>query len=240
MSKRTKRSKRDLRSEPVRTLVLGDIHFKWNHKAACKTVIEAAAELQPERIIQIGDEHDFYLFSRYPTDPNVIKPDDELKESRDARLAFWKEMHRATPTAEKIRMMGNHDDRALKRIAALAPQYIGVVGEWLDRWMETPNTSHHKATELVADKVLYEHGDLSKLGDHAKRNLYNTVVGHSHTGGVVYFPKIGEPNGIFELNVGWLGDRNAPVFRYYRKQLVNTTTLGFGWLDEYGPRFCKL
>lgn len=223
-----------------RVLILGDIHFKWNHRRACQQVIQAAKELKPEAVIQIGDENDFILFTKYARDLDLLTPRQELDESREFRLKFYSDLRAVLPVSTQIyRMRGNHDDRAVKRIRELAPAYGSVVSSWLEEYRATPGTKDIPEAEFVFDGVMYEHGYLSGLGDHAKRNLHNTVVGHSHVGGLRNFPVVGR-KGIWELNVGWLGDRNAPVFNYAPKKLSDNTTLGFGFIDQYGPRFCYL
>lgn len=223
-----------------RTLILGDIHFKWNHKRACQQVIQAAKELNPDAVVQVGDEHDFILFTKYARDMDLLTPRQELDDSRECRLKFYAQLRSVLrPSTPVYRMRGNHDDRAMKRIRELAPAYGSIVSNWLEDYTATPGTESIREAEFVLDGVLYEHGYLSALGDHAKRNLNNTVVGHTHTGGLRNFPLVGR-RGVWELNVGWLGDRNAPVFNYAPKKLSDNTTLGFGFIDQYGPRFCYL
>ena len=67
-----------------------------------------------------------------------------------------------------------------------------------------------------------------------EHNLKNTVVGHSHLGGVVYRNTF---NGIiWELNAGFCGDTESKALSYTPQRLTKWTK-GFGFIDALGPRF---
>ncbi len=91
--------------------------------------------------------------------------------------------------------------------------------------------------ELIIDGVVYMHGYRSKLGDHTRYNNRSTVVGHSHVGGVVFCQY--DKGILFELNAGFLADETAEPLRY-RPQTISRWTLGYGLIDEKGPRFCPI
>ncbi len=68
-------------------------------------------------------------------------------------------------------------------------------------------------------------------------NTRSTIVGHSHVGGVVF--RQSSKGTIFELNAGYLADETAEPLRY-RPQTISKWTLGYGLIDEKGPRFCPI
>ena len=64
--------------------------------------------------------------------------------------------------------------------------------------------------------------------------LSNIVVGHSHIGGVTY-RNIGNKI-VWELNSGYCGDPDSKALSYRLMKLTKWTH-GFGFVDEFGPRF---
>ncbi len=92
--------------------------------------------------------------------------------------------------------------------------------------------------ELIINGIIFMHGYRSRAGDHMRYNGKSTVVGHSHTGSVVYEQK-SKRNIIWELNAGFLADETAEPLRY-RPQTTSKWTLGYGLIDSSGPRFIPL
>ena len=94
--------------------------------------------------------------------------------------------------------------------------------------------------------VSFMHGHLTGLGAHARKYLRSVVCGHTHRGGCVTIP-MGEDGGagsnaprtLFELNAGFLGDPQSRPLSY-RPTKINEWTIGFGYIDEWGPRFIPL
>jgi hypothetical protein len=64
--------------------------------------------------------------------------------------------------------------------------------------------------------------------------LMSCAVGHSHVGGVAYRSIQGKV--LFELNAGLLGDPEAKGLSYTPQKLTRWT-LGWGFIDQLGPRF---
>jgi hypothetical protein len=132
---------------------------------------------------------------------------------------------------------GNHDARPLKRILEVYPEAEDWVKKMFAEMMTFPGVETILDTrqELVLPgDVMVIHGYKSKLGEHRDHMLFNAVCGHQHTGGVVYKNLRGRT--LWELNAGLAGDPEAKGLTY-TPQRITSWTLGFGWLDEYGPRF---
>ncbi len=232
------RALRSLPPSPKKTtLVIGDIHFPYHHAAALRWVIELAKQLQPDRIVQVGDLKDQFSFSKFP---KLVKqdPGSELEEAKKLATAFWADLRAAAPNAECYQLVGNHDDRAMKRALERAPELAELVGRSLRELYtyEGVKTIHDSHEELILDGVIFQHGHRSKLGDHARYNQRSTWCGHSHTGGVVFMRNL---DGIYyEANAGFLGEVNTEAFAYHAQRRMNTCTLGVGIDDALGPRFC--
>lgn len=163
--------------------------------------------------------------------------EEELEQGTEKANRFWEDIHKAVPRAKKYQLMGNHDERPLKRALETAPELVPLVGKSLRDLYTFPHvtTIHDPKEELEIDNIFFMHGFRSRLGDHARYNQKSTACGHSHTGGVVF-----QRNALgcyFELNCGYLGDPSGPVFGYRAQRKMHTWTLGAGWIDGLGPRF---
>jgi len=78
------------------------------------------------------------------------------------------------------------------------------------------------------------------MGQHLNdvRGRYNVVCGHIHRGGAVY---INYDNKVFwELNVGFLADKDSKALSYSALKRFSAWTLGWGEIDEQGPRFIPI
>lgn len=219
-------------------LIIGDVHFPFQHKEALGKIVAHAKSMKPDCIVQIGDLYDFYAFSKYPRSLNVMTPADEVRLGYEGAKTMWKDLQKASPGSECFQMLGNHDERVVRKLIQQSPEFEEMAKEWLEVRMTFPDVTVVREQEFFLNGVCYMHGFRNAIGDHARYNQVSTVVGHSHRGGVVF-----EQNAhgtFFELNVGWVGDKFSPVFSYQSQKRISKTTLGFGIIDELGPRFCPL
>ena len=216
----------------ARILALGDAHFPYHHRRALEWAYRLADKFKPTHVVQVGDLYDQFGFSRYP---KVVKmdPEKELELARNAAEEMWSHFKGLCC----YQLWGNHDDRALKRAVSAAPELASLVGKSLRELYSFSGvtTMQSGREELAIGKVLIHHGHRVKLGDHAKYNRSRTVVGHSHTGGVVFLPQKNDI--IWELNCGFLADVTSEAFGYHAQKKCHTTTLGVGTVDGDGPRF---
>lgn len=213
-------------------LVLGDTHFPFAHRKAFDWVYRLADKFKPTHVVQVGDLLDQFAFSRYP---KVLKmsPEEELARGRLAAEKMWKTVN----CGNKIQLVGNHCVRLTKTAVSVAPQLAHLVDKSF-RELYSFNgvkTVFNPTEEFKLGGIIFQHGHRSKLGDHARYNLCNTVCGHSHRGGVVFDQSARGP--FWELNVGFLGDIESPVFGYRAQKHIHKTTVGVGLIDELGPRF---
>lgn len=152
---------------------------------------------------------------------------------------FFSRLHEDNPRAIKYNMLGNHDIRQLKRTIELLPQLENIVERHMIDLMTFPNWNlikdHREPLEL--EGILFHHGYLGQIGAHRDSALRNFVVGHSHRGSVSYRRIRNET--LWELNAGFIGDVDSKVMSYTPSKVQNYT-LGFGFIDEYGPRFIHL
>jgi hypothetical protein len=132
--------------------------------------------------------------------------------------------------------LGNHDIRAVKRTQEKVPELEHFVEAYMKQLFsfEGVTTIDDPREVKRIEGIAFHHGYLSQIGQHRDKLLENVVVGHTHVGGVAVRGLV--QSSIWELNVGLMGDPEAKVMSYTTTK-ENGWTLGFGYIDEYGPRF---
>ncbi len=225
-------------SEKVKSkiLVAGDVHFCWEHRPTIEAFHEFNRKIQPDYIVQVGDLYDMYAHSKFPRSQNLYTPKDEERLSREGAEKFFNQIRKDNPKAKIYNMYGNHDIRPVKRTLESMPQMEHFVEKYMKDLMTFEGVSlveDHRDI-LTIEGVGFHHGYLGKLGDHMNANITNMVVGHTHRGGVAYRRIKGGT--LWELNAGFMGDPESKVMSYTPSKIQNYT-LGFGYIDEYGPRF---
>lgn len=220
-----------------RVVPIGDVHAPWHSKHYCDRVVDFIAERRPDVVVQVGDLYDLFSWGRFPRTLNLYTPAQELAEARKVGEELWLRIRKAAPKAKRFQLWGNHDERPAKQIMAKAPEFEEFVSKGMKSIMtfDGVETIESFRDELVIDDVCYMHGFRARLGDHAIFNKMNTVCGHTHYGGVVPINLDGRI--IWELNVGYVGDRFSKPMGYTPQRRFSRWTPGVGEVDEYGPRF---
>jgi predicted phosphodiesterase len=228
-------------------LVLGDTHMPWMSKAAFTVVTNFLEENGHgfDYVVQIGDLYDLFSTGRWAGTRDLITPKEEFLQGRAMAEEFWKILQKRCPNAQCYQIMGNHDDRPMRQIIDKAPELASLLD--IKHLWEFPGvkTQHDSRQELILDGICFMHGFRSQPGAHAKWNQMRTVVGHSHRGGVHFFPVRTLRDGklvshtAWELNAGYLGDPSQVPLQYSKQSLTNWT-LGFAMIDGCGPRFCPI
>jgi predicted phosphodiesterase len=217
--------------------VISDVHWPF-HSQRVLNEFYAFIELhQPEHIILNGDAWDMYSHSKYPRSQLLYNPKEEQQLSRKANEAFWLECKKRCPNSKCYQMLGNHDIRPLKRVLESYP----AAEDWIEQMMQTLFTFDGVTTffdyrqELILPgNIMVHHGYRSKLGDHRDYTRMNSIVGHTHLGGAVFRQIHGSV--MWELNSGVAGDPESKALSYTPQKITHWTA-GFGWVDQYGPRF---
>jgi len=221
-------------------LVVGDLHFPWVYKKGLELLYEFNKTEQPDYIIQVGDAYDMYAFSKFPRSQNIYSPKEEEQLGREGLELFWRRMRLDNSKAKCVMLHGNHDIRPIKRTLEHGGTFEHIVEKHLKEIMtfEGVETVYDYREEYEIEGILFHHGFLSGLGQHRDATLRNFVAGHTHKGGVSYRRIRSEV--LWELNAGFLGDPEAKVFSYTALKKNNNYTLGWGFIDKYGPRFIHI
>lgn len=209
------------------TLVLGDIHFPWPNRAALRAVRKLILDLQPKRIVQVGDLTDVYGLARFSKDPSKGL---SLKTEAAQGSDFVTEM---LDSCDDLRILeGNHERRLMKALwdspefHSTHPTMRELLGVPERSW-----TPYLQGLEL--GKVTYMH-DLGYSGKTAlARTLSahggNIVFGHTHRAGILYDGNNrGERH--VAMNVGWLGDQDG--IDYMPKSRMTDWQVGVGIVSE--------
>ncbi len=227
-----------LKIEPwPKIAVISDIHWPFCNQRVLDAFYAFCEKHQPDHIILNGDAWDMYAHSKYPRSLNTYSPREEQELSRQANEVFWKELQKRCPKAKYTQMLGNHDIRPLKRVLEAYPAAEDWVEEMLKRLFtfEKVHTVFDPRQEfMLPGNIMIHHGYRSKLGDHSTYTLHNCIVGHTHLGGAVFRQMRGQVR--WELNSGVAGDPESKALSYSPQKITHWTP-GFGWVDEYGPRF---
>lgn len=217
--------------------VISDIHWPFHSQRVVDAFHAFCKKNKPEVVILNGDAWDMYCHSKYPRSHNTYSPRDEHDLSRKANEEFWRRIRSDCPKARCVQMLGNHDIRPLRRVLEAYPEAEDWVEQMIHKLFtfEGVETIFDPRQELMLPgNIMVHHGYRSKLGDHSHYTLYNCIIGHTHLGGAVFRQMRGEVR--WELNSGVAGDPESKQLSYSPQKITHWTP-GFGWVDEYGPRF---
>jgi UDP-2,3-diacylglucosamine pyrophosphatase LpxH len=216
----------------VKVVAIGDCHFPFVNKKSLRTIYTAIEELQPTYVVQLGDLYDQFCSSRFPRSISYITPEAEYLNGHKLAMEFWRKIREVAPKAKCHQIIGNHDERAKKKILQVAPDLEPFLDVERLYQFEGVKTQPSEREGLILDGVLYMHGYLSRLGDHARHAGMPVVCGHTHRGGTSYFRQ--GPKTLWELNCGFVGDTSSRPLSYGRQRYIATTTQGFGIIERIG------
>lgn len=217
--------------------IFGDLHFPWHSRSALKAALSRLIELKPTHVVQIGDLYDMLSFSRFARSQNLITPQEERIRGRKFAEEFWCEVRRKAKKAKLYQITGNHDTRPIRQILDKAPEYEEMVSLNTKELLtfKGVKTIHDPREELYLKGITFIHGHHPKLGDHMMEAHENIVCGHSHRGGIIFHPWNGKIK--WELNAGFLGDKDSKALSYTARKKFSKWTLGWGVVENGVPRF---
>lgn len=214
--------------------ILGDCHAPWVEQRVIDKFVSYCESTKPDVIIQVGDLYDLFAQSKYARTHSLCTPTEEIKMARKWATIFWHDIRKVSPKSHLYQLIGNHDERAKKRMLEKCPELEPFFDFKSPYRFDGVVTQESQRDVLVLDGTVIQHGHYSRLGQHCQYNLAPTIVGHTHKGGVFYMPL--KDRMIFELNVGFAASIEAVPMRYSASTITKWTH-GFGVVDEHGPRF---
>jgi predicted phosphodiesterase len=215
-------------------IAIPDLHFPWAHDRAVRWVINEVRKLRPRYIVQLGDLYDQYCFSKFPRNPNVMTPREELRRGQEKARKFWHDITKASPDSRRHQLLGNHDVRIDKRIAERLPELQDLVKLDIYSFPDVNTLSSDRddlELQLSRQKVVLLHGYMTQPAAHLSHFGKSVIFGHLHRPHhVVQIQRFGKPP-LFELNAGYLADPKAPVFKY-GGTVHKKWELGYGLVDH--------
>lgn len=180
----------------TRAVVYGDEHHPFHDEQALALVRAVIKDVQPDIIVHLGDGVDCHAISKYDTDPS------RLWNLQDDIDSFRRSLHAtadACPTARRLLLEGNHEDRLRRLIWGLPDKAKQLVRlrevEGALRWpvlLDLPGVGfewvpvNKQPVGDVLPRMLATHG--SRVSPHAgysarlelEKYGHSGVSGHTH------------------------------------------------------------
>lgn len=223
--------------EPWPTIaILGDVHEPFSHASVKQDFVTFVGTHKPQHVVQIGDAFDAYAHAKFPRSHNLYTPKDEEQAARKNLEELWRQIQKASPASQCIQLVGNHDLRPMKRVLEALPAMEHWAMAYFKDLMKFDgvHTVIDPREEYFISDIAFIHGYRTQLGAHRDYMRHNAVVGHTHRGGAVFKNIQGQT--IWELNAGFAADAHSKGLSYTSQKMVDWT-LGWGFIDEHGPRF---
>lgn len=192
-------------------LIGSDAHYWPGYiTTAHMAFVEFCKRLKPKFVIMNGDVMDGATISRYPPINWDARPPlvSELEECQE-RL---EEIRKASPKANHIWTLGNHDARYEMRLAEVAPDYVRVKGTRLKdhfpKWTPCYRVTLNESVEI---KHRYR-GGIHAARNNALHSGRTTITGHLHS---MKVSPITDFNGTrWGVDSGMLAEPEGPQFAY--------------------------
>lgn len=205
-------------SETIRVLAMGDAHDDpYLSKERFRWMGRYAAEMQPDRIVQIGDICDLESLSFHSandTESGRYKPRfmADMESLDQALEKMFEPMAQGNVTARFDLTCGNHEHR-IWRFEDSAPEVSGMLQADFAAKMAKHNIAWHKYGKyLDIGGVKFTHAPFSVMGRPiggatavqtiARQSVYDMVSGHSHKKQVITSPKLGDDHRVTVIDLG--------------------------------------
>jgi len=226
----------------VKVVALSDTHEPFSDKYKIRAAIKLIKAEQPDVVVHLGDLYDFYMFSRFDKDLNIIHPKEELEYGHQKTTQMWKDIRAAAPNAKYKQLLGNHCCRVSKRIIQCLPALASEITSFHNKYFtyEGVTTTKSDREYILLDGVVYCHGWLNGCGAHKKFFEKCVVHGHSHHPDLVQDP-LSKSNYVpfWELDTGCLADPSKAPFEYTSSVLTKWKP-AVGIIDNAMPKLVML
>lgn len=207
-------------------LAIPDLHCKYQHEHAWDFLRDLKREVNPDKVICLGDELELAGLSFHDHDPMMPGVNDEFEDSKRELQNLFK----IFPEAQVC--ISNHTSRGFRKAfkAGIPPQFLKDYAHLLDA---PKGYSWH--SKIIIDDVLYIHGEgYSGKNAHviaACDHMQSVVIGHIHAWGGVQYVETENRGRIFGINSGCLIDQKALAFKWAR-HFAKKVTLGASIIED--------
>lgn len=184
------------RGAAVRVAFPTDEHYPFQDDYARALALKLVEDFKPDVMITGSDGMDFYSVSTFAKDPERVAAN-RLQAEIDAWQRGQMEWCTASPGAQRIFLIGNHEDRLRKYLWHQASALSGL------RALEISNLLNFSSlaiapepqTEIVIQgQLVIKHGSLvrkhsaatAKAEMESEFHQYSVMTGHTHRGGTYY------------------------------------------------------
>lgn len=188
---------------PGVTVVLTDTHVPYHDQPSLDVVYAIIEKAKPQLVIHLGDLLDCYRISKYDKDPNRLET---LQDEIDQARVVLHQIAQVAPTARRVLLEGNHEDRLRRVIWSLQGAQAEIVKlrkvrqtlNWptlleLDAigWEFRPYQGQARA-EPVLPHLIVKHGTVvrkwSAFTAKGEWEKYGKggISGHTHRAGLFY------------------------------------------------------
>lgn len=165
-----------------KVLILGDFHVPYHDPAAIRAVLDYARRVRPTELVVNGDLLDFEALSRFLKDPRkVADPQNEIDEG----AKILRDLEKAAPRANRVFLLGNHEERLEKYLMKNAPTLLGLrslnLSELLglQGWTVVPYPQFYRTGSLIIQHGV-SYGSTTADRNIAKFGGFSVIQGHSH------------------------------------------------------------
>lgn len=201
-------------------LVVGsDLHIwpYWGKSTAIRAMISLLPELKPSAVVLNGDVLDLPQVTRHR--PLQFKKLPSVKEELDTAVAILEEIRKASAGAEHYYNYGNHDLRAINRIAEHIPELADTMGTRLQDYF--PRWKFQNAIRVNEDVLEIKHR--FSMGQYAARHNplragISYCSGHDHRLSV---ERVSSLRGtIYGIDTGMMAEPWGPQFEYTENNVM--------------------
>lgn len=194
-----------------RILVIPDQHIPYHHQDMIPFLKAVAEKIDPDLVVNLGDEVDMHAMSFHDSDPNLDSAGTELEKS----LPVLEELHNLFP--QMLICHSNHGSMVYRRAKA-----HGVPVQMIKRYREILFPEHGAQgwswsyawrVNTAQGVVLFKHQPSGPVLGDAAHNQANLVVGHLHGDyGIQY--SASSAHLYYGMNTGCLIDKDSLAFAY--------------------------
>ena len=200
-------------------VIFSDAHFWPGHDTpAFQILLKIIKDVKPKLIIDNRDSLDRATISRHPALSMESLPTllEELDNCKD-KLA---QIEKAAKGADKIRNMGNHDQRYEMKLASVVPQFKGLNGfAFADLF---PNWTHTNST-MINNEIFVKHrwhgGGIHAAYNNTMKAGKTIITSHTHKLGIREWTDL---NGTrYGIETGFISNQHSPAFDYVEDNPLN-------------------
>lgn len=226
--------KRKLDRDYKKFFIMPDAHVPAHNKELIDKVLELIHAIQPDGFISPGDFLDLKSLSNYDARSLASLKDITLEDEYAAGRQLITEITQALPShAEKHYIYGNHEDRYFREVKKEDNAKYGGALMSPDEGLSLTKEGWKVYTNWTDDFVLLGehlqvlHGFFTNIHTANKHlETYGSCVfGHTHR-----FQTIVKGHRA-AYNIGWMGDKNHPYFKYMPRVLRDSWCNGFAFAN---------